>query len=126
MFIIEYVLLRRALSILLPGIFHHKRLRIHTLIRLFENVCAVWFILVMKLSKPGRRLTLQCSQAQPKIATYFDLFKWRDLADSLENTLDIMRERTGLWFPVFDQLTVEPGSLKSAEVYLVVHPFYIP
>ena len=63
-----------------------------------------------KISQTGRRLTLQCSQAQPKIATYFDLFKWRDLADSLKNTLAIMRDSTGLWFPVFDQLTVESGS----------------
>ena len=95
-------------------------LRIHTLIRLFEKICAAWFILVKKLSKPGCRITLQCSQAQPKIAKYFDLFKWRDLADSLENTLDIMRDCSGFLFPVFDQVTVEPVSLKSAEVYFVV------
>ena len=37
-----------------------------------------------------------------------------------------MRERTGLWFPVFYQLTLEPGSLKSAVAYLDVPPFYIP
>ena len=31
-------------------------------------------------------------QTQPKIATCFDLLKWRPLADSLENTLDIVPE----------------------------------
>ena len=92
----------------------------------FQQFFAAWFILVMELSKPGRWLTFQCSQPQPKIATCFDLFKWRHLADSLDNTWNIMRERTGLWFPVFYQLTLELGSLKSAVVYLDVPPFYIP
>ena len=109
MFIIEYVLLKHTLSILLPGIFHHNRFThpyIDTSFR--KKICSLVYF-CNEIVQTGRRLTLLCSQAQPKIAPYFDLFKWRDLADSLENTLDIMRERTGFWFPVFDQLTVEPG-----------------
>ena len=44
---------------------------------------------VLKSAKPGRRLTLQRTQTQRKIAAYFNLFKWRLLADSLEYTLDM-------------------------------------
>ena len=109
-----------TLSILLPVIFHHKRFTHPYIDTSFQQFFAAWFILVKKLSKPGRWLTLQCSQPQPKIATCFDLFKWRHLADNLDNTWNIMRERTGLWFPVFYQLTLDPGSSKSAVVYLDV------
>ena len=91
MFIIEYVILRHTLSILLPGIFITNGLRIYILIRLFDNLCSLVYF---SNEVVQTRLTLKCSQRQAKLATYFDLFKWRDLADSLENTLHIMREST--------------------------------
>ena len=61
--------------------------------------------LVLNPAKPGRRLTLQCSQTQPKIAAYFDLFKWRDLADIVENTLATVPEH-------ICQIIGQPESLK--------------
>ena len=83
-------------------------LLIYILIRLFDNLCSLVYF-SNEVVQTRLTLQMQPTSMQPtgQIATYFDLVKWRNLADSLENTLHIMRERTGLWFPVFYQLTVD-------------------